>query len=53
MTVPLSYRQTRIVYLGDDPIRMDILEERVRQALLTSAARKCSCAATAACSCRS
>jgi biopolymer transport protein TolR len=35
VNVPLSYRQRRIVYLGDEPIRVDILEERMRQALLT------------------
>ena len=34
VTVPLSYRQARVVYIDDDPIRVDILEERVRQALL-------------------
>ena len=35
VTVPISYRKARVVYLDDDPIRVDILEERVRQALLT------------------
>jgi biopolymer transport protein TolR len=34
VNVPLAYRQTHIVYLGDDPIRVEILNERVRQALL-------------------
>ena len=34
VSVPLAYQKSRIVYLGDDPIRVDILEERVRQALL-------------------
>src|SRR4030095_2475116 len=33
VNVPISYRASRIVYLGDDPIRIEILEERVRQAL--------------------
>jgi biopolymer transport protein ExbD len=31
VSVPLGYRQNRIVYLGDDPIRADILQERIRQ----------------------
>ena len=33
VNVPLSYRQNHIVYLGDEAIRVDILDERVRQAL--------------------
>jgi biopolymer transport protein TolR len=40
VTVPLSYRQARIVYLDDDPIRVDILEERVRQALLNKTGKE-------------
>src|SRR5437660_5571159 len=35
VTVPLSYRTNHIVRLGDDPVRLDILQERVRQTLLT------------------
>jgi biopolymer transport protein TolR len=35
VTVPLSYRQDHIVQLGDELIRMEILHERVRQAMLT------------------
>ena len=31
VSVPLAYRQSHIVYLGDEPIRVEILEERVRQ----------------------
>ena len=31
VTVPLNFRQTRVVYLGDEPLRIDILQERVRQ----------------------
>ena len=38
--MPLSYRSTRVVYLGDDPIRIEILEERVRQALLNSSSKE-------------
>jgi biopolymer transport protein ExbD len=35
VTVPITYRQNRVVQLGDEPIRVDLLHERVRQALLT------------------
>jgi biopolymer transport protein TolR len=31
VTVPLAYRQNRLVYIGDEQIRVDALEERVRQ----------------------
>src|SRR5436189_5734406 len=31
VTVPLEYRQTRTVYLGNEQIRVDALEERIRQ----------------------
>src|SRR5262249_3511373 len=31
VTVPADYRQKHVVYLGDEPIRLDILQERVRQ----------------------
>jgi biopolymer transport protein TolR len=34
VNVPLAYRTNRIVYIGEDPVRVDILDERVRQALL-------------------
>jgi biopolymer transport protein ExbD len=40
VTVPISYRKARVVYLDDDPIRVDILEERVRQALLTKSGKE-------------
>lgn len=40
ITVPLSYRQNRVVYIDDDPIRVDLLEERVRQALLTKTGKE-------------
>jgi len=40
VTVPLSYRRSRIVYIDDDPIRVDILEERVRQALLNKTGKE-------------
>jgi biopolymer transport protein TolR len=31
VTVPVSYRQDRVVYLGDERIRVDALQERIRQ----------------------
>ena len=40
VTVPLSYRQNRVVYIDDDPIRVDLLEERVRQAMLTKTGKE-------------
>jgi biopolymer transport protein ExbD len=36
INVPLAYRTSRVVYIGEEPVRVDILDERVRQALLTS-----------------
>ena len=36
INVPLAYRTNRVVYIGEDPVRVDILDERMRQALLTS-----------------
>jgi biopolymer transport protein TolR len=35
--VPADYRQTHIVYLGSDPIRKELLQERVRQKMETAA----------------
>jgi biopolymer transport protein TolR len=37
VTIPLAYRQNRLVYLNDDRIRVDVLQERVRQKLETQA----------------
>ena len=31
VTVPLGYRQNRMLYLGDEQIRADVLQERIRQ----------------------
>jgi len=31
VTVPLTYRQNHLVYLGEEPIRLEILQERIRQ----------------------
>jgi biopolymer transport protein ExbD len=33
--VPIAFRDDRRVYLGKEPIRIDVLAERVRQTLLT------------------
>jgi biopolymer transport protein ExbD len=35
VTVPLTYRRNRVVQIDKDEVRVDILHERVRQALLT------------------
>ena len=35
VTVPANFKQTRIVQLDKDEVKIDILHERVRQALLT------------------
>jgi biopolymer transport protein ExbD len=35
VTVPLSFRKDQRVMLGDEAIRVDVLNERVRQALVT------------------
>ena len=34
VTIPLSFRTDRIVQVGDDPVRVEILDERMRQELL-------------------
>jgi biopolymer transport protein ExbD len=31
VNVPLTYRNDRLVYLGDEPLRLEILQERIRQ----------------------
>jgi biopolymer transport protein TolR len=36
LTVPLAYRQSHIVYLGDEPIHAEILKERIRQKMETA-----------------
>src|SRR5215831_18611374 len=33
ITVPLSYRRDHMVFLGDEPIRAEVLQERIRQKL--------------------
>ena len=34
VTIPLSFRSDRIVQVGDDPVRVEILDERMRQELV-------------------
>ena len=34
VTVPADFRSTRVVQLGDENVRLEILQERVRQAIL-------------------
>ncbi len=34
VNVPLAYRKNRIIYIGTEPIRVEILSERMRQAML-------------------
>jgi biopolymer transport protein TolR len=36
VTVPLAYRQSHIVYLGDEPLHAEVLKERVRQKMETA-----------------
>ena len=36
ITVPITYRQNRVIHLGDESIRVEILQERLRQAFLNS-----------------
>jgi biopolymer transport protein TolR len=35
ITVPAGYRENGIVYMGHDPVRKDVLQERVRQKMQT------------------
>ena len=34
VTVPAAFKDNRIVQIGDEPVRVDILHERVKQAML-------------------
>jgi len=36
VTVPATFRQDRAVYLGDERIRVDVLQERIRQKMETA-----------------
>jgi len=37
VVIPITYRQNHIVYLGTEPMRAEILQERVRQKMETAA----------------
>jgi biopolymer transport protein ExbD/biopolymer transport protein TolR len=40
VTVPANYRQSHLVFLGDEPIRVDVIQERVRQKIETLSEKK-------------
>ena len=40
ITIPLSFRADRIVQVGDDPVRVEVLQERMRQELSESVDRE-------------
>jgi biopolymer transport protein ExbD len=40
VTVPAQFRQNQTVYLGDEAIRLDVLQERVRQKIENAADKK-------------
>ena len=40
VTIPLAYRQNKTVYLGDEAIRADVLQERVRQKMERASEKK-------------
>lgn len=40
VTMPLSFRQDRRVYLGDEAIRLEVLPERVRQLMVNRSDRQ-------------
>ncbi|HYM21583.1 MAG TPA: biopolymer transporter ExbD, partial [Vicinamibacterales bacterium] len=33
VTIPLSYRQNHMLYIGKEPVKIDVLGERIRQKL--------------------
>ena len=40
VTIPPAYRQSRTVYLNDEPIRLDVLQERIRQKMETATTKQ-------------
>jgi biopolymer transport protein TolR len=40
ITIPLTYRQNQQVYLGDEALRADVMQERVRQKMETASEKK-------------
>src|SRR2546427_242473 len=46
VTIPKMYRLNRMVYLGNEAVRADVLQERVRQNWRRRRKRTCICAGT-------
>ena len=40
VTVPLAYRRNHLVYFGDEALRLDVLQERVRQKMAATAEKQ-------------
>ena len=40
VTVPLTYRQNHLVFLGTEPLRIEALQERIRQKLESGSEKK-------------
>jgi len=40
VNVPLAYKKDHLVYLGEEPIRVEILQERIRQLMETRSAKE-------------
>ncbi len=40
VTVPLSFRENRVVHLNDEPVALEFLHERIRQALLAQSVKE-------------
>ncbi len=40
VNVPLAFRQNHIVYLGDEPINMQVLGERIRQSMTSKSSKE-------------
>ena len=40
INVPLAYQTNRVVYIGEEPVRVEILAERIRQAVLGTTTRE-------------
>ena len=40
VNVPLTFRKDRLVYLGDEPLQLEILQERVRQKMENESEKK-------------
>lgn len=40
VNVPLAFRTNRVVYIEDEPVRVEVLAERIRQQLLNTTSRE-------------